>query len=238
MEGQAFFQLHAGLTREGPGDDDSLNWALQLVGVPKDGVICDAGCGPGDDIAGLLTHVPQGRVEAYDLHAPFVAQAAARHQGDARVRALTGDMSAVTGPYDLIWSAGAIYFLGVEAGLRGWRDALVPAGAVAFSQACWFTDAPSKRAQAYWAREYPAMTDDTTVLAQARAAGYDILGNRRLPDAAWEAYFGPMEQRIADLRPSAGAALMAVLDEAEDEIATWRACRAEYGYLLVVARKT
>lgn len=236
MDFENFFKLHKGLQREGPGDDGSLDWALTLADVPADGVICDAGCGPGADIPGLLRHVPQGRVEALDLHAGFVDEARARMGTEPRADIREGDMGALTGPYDLIWSAGALYFLGVEAGLRSWRDALAKGGAVAFSQACWFTDAPSAAARAYWAQEYPDMTDEAAVLAQAEAAGYRVLGSRRLPDAAWEAYFTPMEARIAALRPGADAALCAVLDEAQGEIDTWRAHRDEYGYLLVVAR--
>ncbi|MBK1635657.1 class I SAM-dependent methyltransferase [Rhodovulum adriaticum] len=236
MDWDAFFTLHSDLPREGPGDRDSLDWALSLAGVPHDGAICDAGCGPGDDIAGLLAHVPDGTVEALDLYDGFVAQAARRFITDPRVTVRQGDMGALSGPYDLIWSAGAVYFLGVTEALTAWRTVLAPGGAVAFSQACWFTDRPSDAARAYWEREYPQMTDIAGVNAQIAAAGYDVVGQRPLSDAAWEAYFTPLEARIAELRPGASAALAAVLDENEAEIATWRAHRAEYGYLLSVVR--
>lgn len=235
MDWDAFFRLHDGLPREGPGSRETLDWALSLAPPPAGGVICDAGCGPGADIAALLAHVPEGRVEALDLHAPFVAKARARY-ADPRVSVRVGDMGDLTGPYDLIWSAGALYFLGIEDGLSRWGRALAPGGAVAFSEACWFTDRPSARARAYWEQEYPQMTDEAGVAAQVSAAGFELLGQRRLPDAAWEAYFEPMERRIATLRPGADDALLSVLAEAEQEIATWRACRAEYGYLLSVAR--
>lgn len=232
----AFFALHDGLPREGPGDAESLDWALRLAAPPRDGALCDAGCGPGADIAGLLAHVPAGRVEAVELHEGFVRAAAARFAGQPRVTVRQGDMADLAGPYDLIWSAGALYFLGITAGLRRWRAALTPGGAVAFSEACWFTGAPSQRARAFWAAEYPQMTDQAGITAQVRAAGYDVLGQRRLSDAAWEAYFQPMEQRIEELRPGADTALAVVLDAAEEEIAAWRACRHEFGYLLTVAR--
>ncbi|TCO72436.1 class I SAM-dependent methyltransferase [Rhodovulum euryhalinum] len=236
MDWDAFFTLHDGLPREGPGDGESLDWALALAGVPEDGVICDACCGPGADIAGLLAHVPQGRVEAPDLHGPFAIRAAARFADDPRVTVRQGDMGDLSGAYDLIWPAGALYFLGVAEGLARWRGALSPGGAVAFSEACWCTSAPSAAARAAWAEEYPQMTDEAGVTAQVSAAGYRILGQRRLSDAAWEAYCTPMEARIAALRPGADAALASVLDEAETEIATWRACRTEFGHLLTVAR--
>lgn len=236
MDLENFFRLHKGLDREGPGGDESLDWALALADVPGDGVICDAGCGPGADIPGLLRHVPLGRVEALDLHQGFVDEAQARLGEEPRALIRQGDMGELTGPYDLIWSAGALYFLGVEAGLRAWRDALAPGGAVAFSQACWFTDAPSDATRAYWAQEYPEMTDEAGVLQQVRAAGYDVLGSRRLSDAEWEAYFGSLERRIATLRPGADDALAAVLDQNAAEIAIWRGNRDQFGYLMVVGR--
>lgn len=142
MDRDTFLTLHDGLPREGPGDRERFNWVVALAAVPADGVICDAGCGPGADIAGLLAHVPRGRAEALERHAGLVAA----------------------------------------------------------------------------------------------AAGYRVLGQRPLSDAAWEAYFHPMDPRIATLRAGAGAALAAVLDEAEEEIATWRACRAAYGHFLSVVR--
>ena len=230
---EAFFTLHEGLPREGPGEPADIVWAAAVAGVPPDARICDAGCGPGADLPALVAAAPEGHVIAVDRHADFVEAAAALNlpQVDAR----QGDMADLTGPHDLIWAAGSLYFLGITEGLRAWRRTLAPGGAVAFSEACWFTEAPSDRSRRAWAG-YPAMTDAAGIDAAVAAAGYRTLGTRRLGAAAWEAYYGPMQARIAALRPGAGATLTAVLDEAEAEIAAWRAGRDEFGYLLSVVR--
>ena len=69
------------------------------------------------------------------------------------------------------------------------------------------------------------------------AAGYDAPAARRCSrDAAWEAYYTPMEARIRRLRPGADAALAAVLDEGQAEIDLWRANRLSFGYALTVVR--
>lgn len=222
----AFFTLHADLPREGPGLPEDVAWAAALAGLADDARICDAGCGPGGDIPALLAAAPEGHVTAIDTHAAFVAQVPA----DPRVTARVGDMGAIEGPYDFIWCAGAMYFLGVTDALRLWRDALVTGGAVAFSEPCLFADTPAARD--LW-EGYPA-TDEAGIAAQVAAAGYRTLGTRRLSDAAWEAYYVPMEARIAALRPGADDALNAVLDDGAAEIAAWRAVRAETGYLLSV----
>ncbi len=231
----AFFQLYTDLHREGPGDRDSLDWALSKVELPANGVICDAGCGSGADIAGLLAHVPEGRVHAVDLHEPYTDEARARFSGNPRVKVDHGNFGHLQGPYDLIWSAGAVYFIGITLALRQWKPALTPTGAVIFSQVFWKTDKPGQDSAELWA-DYGHMPYEADVYDQVRQGGFRVIAARELPDAAWEAYYRPLEARIAQLRPDADAALERVLHATEVEIATWRDHRDEFGYLQVVAR--
>ncbi len=139
-------------------------------------------------------------------------------------------------PYDLIWSAGAVYFLGIGPALTAWRDALKPGGAVAFSHPCHFTNVPSPEARAFW--EGYATTDAAGIDAQVRGAGYRTLATRRVGDAGWQAYYLGLGARAAQLRPKAEADpdLAKVLRIAETEIATWHRVKAETGYLLSVVR--
>lgn len=231
----AFLKLHRDLPREGPGLSEDVIWAAEAAGIDPNARISDAACGPGADIAALLQIAPEGHITAMDKVAQFVTQAQARHAGDARVSVSQGDMADITGPFDFIWCAGAIYFLGVTEALTLWRNALAPCGTIAFSQLCWFTATPSEAAQAGWA-DYVDMTDEAGVLERARAAGYEVLATKRLSDAAWEAYYVPLDARIAALEGTTDAVLQQVLDEARDEAALWRAERETFGYLLCVVR--
>lgn len=238
MDWDAFFTVHSDLPREGPGGPEDVAWACHLAGLARDANICDAGSGPGGDIAALLHAAPQGRVVAIDTHAPFVAQARARFAGDPRVQAQVADMATLgdlkDAPFDLIWSAGALYFMGLEAGLPLFASALRPGGAAAFSYPCYFTDAPSAQARAFWQGFETPCRD--ALLSQVEGAGFTILGDRALCDASWEAYYKPLEARIAQLRPGADAALSVQLDENAAEAALWRQVRDETGYRLIVAR--
>lgn len=231
----AFFTLHRDLPREGPGEVADVSWAAVQAGLGPGARIADLGCGPGGDIAALLEAAPGAHVTGYEQVAQFADAARSDWAGNARVEIRQDSMADPEGPFDLIWCAGAAYFLGVTEALQGWRAALRPGGCVAFSEICWFTDRPAPRVQAFWAA-YPAMSDAAGIDARVRAAGYETLATRRLSDAAWEAYFTPIDARIAALRAHADAALTAVLDEAEEEAACWRAHRAEFGYLLSVVR--
>lgn len=232
----AFFTLHQGLTREAPGDEDSLAWALDVAGTRARARILDAGCGPGADLAILSRLRPGARLVGMDLHAPFIDRIR-MEQPD--VTAIAGDMLAPDilaqeGPFDLIWSAGAAYGPGVAASLAAWRGALAPGGAVAFSDCLWRRAQRPLAAQAFWAREYPGMQDVPGHLRRIEAAGWRVLGARWLGDGAWQAYYGPLADRIAVLRHGADAEMTAVLDEHQAEIDLWRAHGSDYGYYLTV----
>ncbi|MDF1726921.1 MAG: methyltransferase domain-containing protein [Sulfitobacter sp.] len=233
---EAFFRLHRDLPREGPGEAADVAWACARVGIGPKAQMADVGCGPGADIAALLGAAPEGQVTALDKTAHFVKAARQRFASDGRVTVLQADMAAIRNQYDLIWCAGAVYFLGVEQALRTWRKALRPGGAIAFSEPCWLTEAPSPRARSYWAAEGYDLQDPEGIAAAIDAAGYDLLETRLLSDAAWETYFAPLDERIAALRPEVDETLTAVLDQAEEEAACWRAHRDEYGYLLHLVR--
>jgi len=231
-----FFTLHSELPREGPGDADMPLWAVRRAQVRNGARILDAACGPGADIGALLNAVPGSTVTGLDKQAHFVAAASERFAKNPRVDIRQGDIAEPGGPYDLIWCAGALYFLGVEAGLRLWKKALSPGGLVAFSEPVWFTDDRPEQAVANWA-EYPAMTDEAGILSQVNAAGYRAIGTRPVSDAGWEAYYTPLDARIAQLRATnPGPDLTRILDEAVAEAAAWRAHREVFGYLTVLAR--
>jgi len=234
---EAFFTIHSDLPREGPGDRESLDWAMSVARPPTDARILDAGCGPGADIEGLLAHAPRGHVLAVDLHQPFVDHVAEVWKGDARVTAMVADMVRVAGTFDLIWSAGAVYFLGVRAALEGWRGALAPGGRVVFSELAWRSDNPPKAARDYFAEEYPQMQRADAVQSAVSAAGYRTLAARFLGPDAWNAYYAPIEARIAVLTASGAAAdpeLARAIAQHQAEIATWRNHGESHGYLLCV----
>ena len=230
----SFFTLHRDLPREGPGLAEDVHWALYAAATPEDARIADLACGPGADTRTLAKARPGARIEAIDRVPHFVQEACARVVPyGARVTVRQGDMAEVTGPYDLIWCAGGIYFLGVTEGLRLWRGALAPEGRVAFSEPC-LPPRPSEAARAFWAAEYPSVTGIEGIRDRVAAAGYRVLGERMVIGAAFGSYYEPMARRVADLRSGADAGLVAVLDAAEAEIARWRAAPDDIAYALLV----
>ncbi|MDP2087599.1 MAG: class I SAM-dependent methyltransferase [Gemmobacter sp.] len=226
----AILRLFDGLDRCAPGDARAL--AAVLRGLAPDAVVLDAGCGRGADLPTLLAAVPQGRVVAVDMAAPFIAHVRAAHpQAEAHV----GDMLAPPGgPFDLIWSGGAVYGPGVGACLAAWRGALKPGGRVAFTDLCWATPAPSPEARAFWQLDYPAITDVPGLERAIAASGYRVLAGSWMPRAAWGAYYGPLARRMAALAADPDPEMQKVLAAFRAEIALWRAHGGDYGYRLTV----
>ncbi|MFN7003492.1 MAG: class I SAM-dependent methyltransferase [Roseinatronobacter sp.] len=230
---EAFLTVYSDLAREGPGVPADVAWAIYVAATPADGRIMDAGCGSGADTLTLAKERPAATIEAVEQIAQYVEAARKRVAPfGARVQVGQGDMAQITGPYDLIWCAGALYFLGVTEGLKAWRGALAPGGRVAFSEACLLPN-PSENARAFWS-SYPQITNVEGIRARVAQAGYKVLGERMVIGAPWEAYYASMSSRIAKLRPTATGDLLAALDEAELEINRWRAAPSEIAYVLMV----
>ncbi|MDV7142848.1 methyltransferase domain-containing protein [Tropicimonas sp. TH_r6] len=236
MDLSPFFTLHKDLPREGPGTPEDVAWAVNLAGTHGRARVCDAGCGPGADTEVLAELLPEAWIDALDLHPYFAEAAAARvARFGPRVKAWAGSMAELTGPYDLIWCAGALYFLGVTEGLTAWRPALTRGGKVAFSEPILLGPNEPQAVRDYW-EEYPQITELAGIEARVAAAGYRILDTREIIGAPWEAYYAPMEARIAELRSEGlSDAVEAALVEGEAEIAGWRAAADRIAYLLVVA---
>lgn len=230
-----FLTLYSRLDRQGPGTPEDVLWALGRLGLSGPLQVCDAGCGTGADSVTLARALPEAQVEGLDAVPAFIEAGQARVADLPNAALRVGDMGALTGPYDLIWSAGAIYFLGVTEGLRAWRAALAPGGVVAFSQGVFLGGDEPQAVRDFWAPE-PALTDREGLRAQVAEAGYEILDTRLLIGAPWEAYYGSVTREIAALRPGASPAMAEVLDASEREVALWRQAPDRIAYELVLAR--
>jgi SAM-dependent methyltransferase len=240
-----FFEIFDGLPRQGPGDEASTIKALALVpGIGSGTRVLDLGCGTGRQTRVLARNSP-AHVVAIDNHQPFVEEAnrQARAAGlDDRIDTRVGDMHRLEfapGSFDLLWCEGAVYVVGFEAGLRGWRSLLAPGGHLALTEVCWSKPGPPAECAEFWAREYPAIRDTATRLTMIRECGYDIVDHFPLPPSAWwDDYYRPLQQHITEFRarhrdePDAGA----FADQIQREIDIWHCYSAWYHYEFFVMR--
>lgn len=224
-----FLEVFEALPRQGPGSRDCAARALALCPpLPAQPRIGDFGCGGGGQTLQLAELLPDSTIDALDSHVPLLdrlrAAVVARHL-EPRIHVHHGDMSAppfANRSFDLIWSEGAVYNLGVARAFERWRQLLRPAGCIAFTEAVWLRDDPPPAARAFWAEEYPQIADVPANLALIADAGYEVLGHFPLPaEAWWDDFYTPMEARIAALRdqyagdPEAQAVLSLIQHEAD-----------------------
>ncbi|HZF55951.1 MAG TPA: methyltransferase domain-containing protein [Polyangiaceae bacterium] len=254
---EAFFLLHEGLPRQGPGSDEVTREALtrlrragldERLKARERPCVLDLGCGPGRQTLTLARELGVV-ITAVDQHAPFLEElrSAARAQGlEAIVDARLGDFAALhdaPGSVDLLWSEGAIYTLGFRSGLERWRPLLPAGGFAAVSEATWLTDGPEPEPRAFWSEAYPTMGTVASNSAAAREAGFEVLGAFELPEAAWwDDYYAPLLDRVERVRPRAlsqggeGSDLARAIAETEREIDLYRRFCRSYGYVFYLLR--
>jgi hypothetical protein len=139
----------------------------------------------------------------------------------------------------VIWSEGAIYFLGFENGLRKVKQLVKPKGYVAVSEAVWLTPNPPREVVEFW-REYPEIDTVENKLEIVTGLGYESVGHFVLPTSAWtESYYAPLAERVAEYEPKwkGITEAEAVLAEARTEMSMFERQPRSYGYAFFVMRK-
>ena len=241
---EALIDLHRGLDRQGPGDAALSRYILaELPTLPQNPRIVDLGCGAGVGALLLAKHfgVP---VTAVDFAQPFLddmmERARARGLAD-RIHPLAcdfADLPLELGSVDLLWSEGAAYNLTFAGALQKWQPLLAPNGVAVISEITWFTDDIPDTPRHYWETAYPAIAGEAGNITRAQAAGFDVLGTRRVPAQAWwDHYYNPLLERIADMS-NPDSVMQAVVAETLAEIEMFRQYSQCYGYTFYVLTTT
>jgi len=242
-----FFEIHDDLPRQGPGSIQSTLRAFQFVDPhdkPLD--ILDIGCGPGMatiELARLGHHVT-----AIDNHEPFLNMLLIRANEERlsdRITISSGDMFCLekfTDPnkFDVIWSEGSIYIIGLERGLTEWKKFLKPDGYLVCSELSWLTADPPLEAREFWLKNYPGMCSQEENFEIIKKCGYELIDSVVLDEKDWwDEYYGPMGKQIQALKikykehPEAEN----VLHEQQSEIDLYKKYSHSYGYVFYIMKK-
>jgi SAM-dependent methyltransferase len=124
MEGlEYFYELICGLPRGGPGDNQSTRKAFgYLKNLPSEPLILDLGCGPGMQTL-ELAKISNRTIIALDNYQPFldILMHNATQEGLAGKISPKNqsmlEMDFKNNTFDVIWSEGALYFIGFQNGL-------------------------------------------------------------------------------------------------------------------------
>ena len=100
-----------------------------------------------------------------------------------RIRTIKGSISKIEFPdesFDIIWAEGVIALIGFAKGLKEWNRLLKPNGFLVL---------------------HDATSNLSSKLKKIASCGYKLINHFSLPDDAWWAeYYGPLENRINELR--------------------------------------
>jgi len=243
---QVFLEVYEDLPRQGPGSRACAARALELCcDLPDEPAILDLGCGVGGQTL-HLAELTRGSIVAVDSHAPSIdrLKSAVVERGLAhRVSPIVADMSDSGQPlsgFDLVWSEGALYSIGLRAALGLCHGLLRPGGYLAFTDAIWRRADPPPAVKAGFDLDYPTMGRLEDDLAAIRDCGFTLVGHFTLPDDAWwDDFYTPMEKRIAELRGTYAGdpESCGILDQLAEEPELHRRYSAFYAYEFFVARR-
>ena len=237
--------LYGSLPRAGPGGDAHTRRAFEsMEHLPSEPRILDIGCGPGMQTIELLKR-SRGTVVALDLYPKMLSrlrEAAADARLSERLETVQQDMNEMSfepSSFDVIWSEGAIYFIGFEKGLAKVKELVKPGGYVAVSEAVWLRPDPPREAVEFW-QEYPEIDTVENKLKVISGLGYEIVDHFVLPASAWtEQYYDHLAQRASEfeVKWKTIAAAEELLAEARNEIAVFGRCSEYYSYAFFVMRR-
>ncbi|WP_418114895.1 MerR family transcriptional regulator [Vibrio scophthalmi] len=232
-----FYRIFDPLERRGPGSESDTLAALRKVPM-KPSQILEIGCGQGIATR-LLAQQCDAQITAIDNDEEAIKALQASNQEHAEQIhfecASMTDLPYAERSFDLIWSEGSAYIMGVENAFKQWRPLLNQGGVLVLSDLVWSTDDANETAKAFWGSEYPDMTTVETRIKQAKAAGYQLVDTFPISDAAWEAYYQPLSQQVAALKdelPNSQA-----IKDIERELAAYTQRNQQFDYQMFILKK-
>ena len=244
---ELLIDLHCDGLRQGPGGDGETRLAIELSGL-KPGTalnIADIGCGTGASTLVLATEL-DAQITAVDFLPEFLTKldTVAKQAGlEGNITTHSASMEALPfadAELDAIWSEGAIYNMGFEAGIKAWRRFLKPDGILALSELTWLTDQRPEELTSHWEKEYPEVGTVSEKAAVLERLGFSLIGYFALPAHCWmDNYYNPMRHRFSAFLDrhdySEGARAIVAAEEAEISLYERHKAFVSYGYY--VARK-
>lgn len=233
--------------RQGPGSRDETLRAFDLTGLSRKTHlnIADIGCGTGTqtfDLAGYTN----ADITAVDLFPQFLDKL--NQQADSlgyrdRISTLQSSMDDLPfeeESFDLIWSEGAIYNMGFEAGIKSWKPFLKPGGYLCVSEITWITNSRPDGLEKFWQSEYPEIGRASEKISILEENGYSLSGYFYLDQESWiNNYYDPIKERFESFLKTHDHSEMAkkIVTEYQNEIDQYLDNKQYYSYGFFVACK-
>ena len=140
--------------------------------------------------------------------------------------------------FDLVWSEGAFYNLGIERSVIACGKMLRAGGYLAFTDAVWTKENPHDEVKELFSG-YPAMGFAKDAIEIIEKNGFGLLSHFTLPNEAWwDEFYTPMLARTNELRAKyeGDSEALDALGKIENEPELHRKHADYYAYEFFVAR--
>ena len=240
MDGmEYFYELFEALPRGGPGDNQSTRKAFNTIPhPPAQPLILDIGCGPGVQTI-ELAKCSKGKIIALDNHQAFLDTLIKKAKAEGLLDQIVPqncsmlEMDFAENTFDIIWSEGALYFMGFQNGLRRCHQLLKNNGFLAVTEIAYLVSNPPPPLVQFFEREYPDIQTVKDRLALIQNEGFRLISHFTLPESSWlDSFYLPMEAEINRLnnKYQGNAIALSIFEEMENEINLYKECSEFYGY--------
>ena len=240
MDGmEYFYELFEALPRGGPGDNRSTRKAFNIIPhPPAQPLILDIGCGPGVQTI-ELAKCSKGKVIALDNHQAFLDTLIKKAKAEGLLDQIVPqncsmlDMDFAENSFDIIWSEGALYFMGFQNGLKRCHQLLKNNGFLAVTEIVYLASNPPPPLVQFFEREYPDIQTVTDRLALIQTEGFRLISHFTLPESSWlDSFYLPMEEEINRLnnKYQGNAIALSIFEEMKKEINLYKEYSEFYGY--------
>ena len=247
MEGmEYFYELFEALPRGGPGDKKSTRKAYNTIpNPPGQPFILDIGCGPGVQTI-ELAKLSKGRIIALDNHQAFLDKLIKKAETEALLDQIVAknrsmlEMDFAENTFDIIWSEGALYFMGFQNGLKSCHKLLKNDGFLAVTEIVYLVNNPPGPLVQYFEKEYPDIKTVADRLAQIQNEGFDLISHFTLPESSWlDPFYRPMEEEITRLsqKYADNELALGLFEEMKNEINLYKEFSEFYGYEFFIMQR-
>jgi cyclopropane fatty-acyl-phospholipid synthase-like methyltransferase len=244
---QLLIDLHKDGVRQGPGGDAEARRILELAGLDRSRPlkIADIGCGTGAATV-LLAKELDAEIVAVDFLSAFLDELESRaraHGVEDQITTLNCSMDALPfeeNGFDVIWSEGAVYNMGFEAGVAAWRHYLKPGGKLVVSEITWLTATRPQALQSFWEGAYAEIDVASSKIGILEKHGYSVEAYFALPPRCWlENYYRPMASRFDTFleQHDQSDEAKAIVEDEKNEMALYEKYCDYYSYGVYIARK-